>query len=139
MMCTTALMPGRQLQLSEHKHTNYPIKIPTSQQYAPVAFGFTLSENLKERRFFELWQDVVVNVRDGTMNFYNEYVSTVQIYQLNKQNRETYAIELREAYPTALSDISYTYAANNELLNMSVTLSYKYWVNLDTDKFFLPT
>lgn len=127
MMCTTAMMPGRQINSNEHKHENYPIRIPYSVGYTPVTFGFTLSENLKERRFFELWQDVIVNVMDGTMNFYNEYVAPIKIYQLDKQNNVTYGVELRECYPSSISDISYTYAANNELLNMSVTMNYKFW------------
>lgn len=136
MMCTTAVMPGRQLNVSEHKHENYAIGIPVSQNYTPVSFGFTLSQNLKERRFFELWQDVVVNISDGTMNFYSEYVADVKMYQLDKNNEITYGVRLVECYPTALSDVSYTYAANNETLNMSVTLSYKYWENIDTKSFY---
>lgn len=134
MMCTTATMPGRQLNLSEHKHENYAIRIPTSQAYDPVSFGFTLSQNLKERRFFELWQDVVVNNEDGTMNFYDEYTSSIRIFQLDAQNQPTYAIEMRECYPTTLSDVGYTYAANNETLNMSVTFAYKFWRNVDPNR-----
>lgn len=134
MMCTTAVMPGRQLNTVQHKHEQYPITIPVSQSYAPVTFGFTLSGNLKERRFFELWQDVVVNNENGTMNYYNEYTAPIKMFQLDKNNKATYGVELHECYPTSISDVSYTYAANNEILNMSVSLSYKYWSSIDPDR-----
>lgn len=136
IMCTIAQMPGRTINTNEHKHENYPIKIPFSQSYDEVTLGFTLSENLKERRFFELWQDVVLNVPTGTLNFYNEYTAPLRIYALDKTNRIKYGVELRECYPTNLSAVDYTYASTNDILSMSVSLSYKYWVNIDYDEDF---
>jgi len=138
MMCSSVTMPGRRLNTSEHKHENYPITIPNSQAYDPVSLTFTLSANLKERKYFEYWQEVIVNTIDGTMNFYNEYVSTIRIYQLDKSNKVTYGVELREAYPIALSDINYSYASSNEILSCTVNMSYKYWNNIDykSDYFF---
>lgn len=131
MMCTTAQMPGRQINTNEHKHENYPIRIPYSQGFDEITLGFTMSENLKERRFFELWQNEVVNVVDGTMNFYNDYTAPLRIYQLNKFGEITYGVHLIEAFPTALAAVDYTYAANNETLNSSVTISYRNWLNID--------
>lgn len=132
MMMTTIQLPSRAINTHEHKHQNYPISIPYSQSYSPVTFGYTLSSDLRERRFFELWQNVIVNVSNGTMNFYNEYVSDIKIHTLDKQNNSSYTIILKECFPTSLSDIQLSYAANNETMNGSVTISYKYWINADS-------
>lgn len=132
VMCTASQMPGRSLASNQHKHQNYPINIPYSVNYESVTFGFILSENLRERRYFELWQETVVNVNDGSMNFYNEYTSNIYVHHLDKWNNIMYSVELIEAWPSALSNIDHSYATENDLLNMSVTFNYKYWRNLDT-------
>lgn len=129
VMCTASQMPSRALMTNEHKHTNYPIKIPYAQGYDTVTFGFTLSENLKERRFFELWQETVVNVRDGSMNFYDEYVSDIFVHQLDKESNIKYTVRLIEAYPISISNVDHSYASQNDILSMSVTFAYKYWQN----------
>ena len=131
IMCTSSQMPARTLATNQHKHQNYPINLPYAVNYDQITFGFILSEDFKERRYFELWQEAVVNVKDGSMNFYSEYTTNLYIHQLDKNSNITYSVELIEAYPVTISNVDHSYATQNDLLNMSVTFSYKYWRNLD--------
>lgn len=124
-------MPQRNLMTYEHKQMNAPYKVPYSQSYDPVPFVFYGDSNLDARRYFEIWQNAVVNIQSNTMNFYSEYVSDVTIEQLDKSGNVTYGIKLYEAYPMSISTLDYSYSNRDSIQNISVVLSYKYWQNLN--------
>lgn len=127
MMCTSAQLPGRDLLTVEHRHYQTPIKIPYSTQYNDVSFSFLLSHDLRERIFFEVWQQAIVNVKTGTMNFYDEYISDIKIHQLDKEGQITYSVLLKEAYPISIGQVDYSASSQNDIVTCPVSFSYKYW------------
>ena len=56
-------IPGRNFTLTEHKFTNIgPFnRIPTQQTYTDVTVSFLLSEDLREKDYFEAWQESIMN------------------------------------------------------------------------------
>ena len=133
IMCHSALLPERMLQTFEHKQMAMPYRVPYTQIYNPMTFVFYADSRLNTRRYFEIWQNSVVNVNDNTMNFYSEYTSDMKIYTLDKEGNDAYGIKCLEVYPLtiAASDLAY---GNNSAQNVSVTFSYKYWTNVDDDR-----
>ena len=132
MYCKTATMPGRSFQTVEQRQFGIPYKIPYTASYEDVSFTFTLSEDLKERLYFEKWQEKMFNASNATMNYYNTYTGTCVIKQLNKQNDVTYSVLLYDAFPVAISSVDYAFDNTNSLQSMSVTIAYRYWVNQQT-------
>lgn len=130
LLCHTCTMPQRSLLTYEHKQLNAPYKVPYSQSYDPVSFVFYGDGNLDTRKYFEIWQNAVVNIQSNTMNFYSEYVSDVTIEQLNVEGKPTYGVQLIEAYPMSVTAIDYSYSNSSAIQNVSVVMSYKYWKNL---------
>lgn len=129
--CSTMQFPSRYFMTNENRHFDTPYKIPYAPQYDMAQFTFIASEDLRERRFFEIWQEAMTNVATGSMNFYNEYVGVVQMEQLDKNNKTTYAVELLEAYPLNIGSVDYAYATTNEIVNITVTMAYRRWNNLE--------
>ena len=129
MYCRTASMPGRSFQTVMQRQLNVPFKIPYVASYDDVSFTFSLSDNLKERIFFEKWQALMYDENSALMNYYDTYRGTTTIEQLDRQDNATYSILLREAYPVALSNVDYAYDNNDTLQQMTVTIAYRYWTN----------
>ena len=127
--CVQAQFPGRNLFTYQNRHWGAPYKLPYSADYTDATFVFVGSRDLRERLFFELWQETVVNVNLNSINFYEEYVSQITMYQLDNQNRMTYGVILDEAYPVAVAPLDHSYAQNNETVPISVSLSYRRWRN----------
>ena len=121
IMCNTAQMPGRSFMTVEHRHYQSPIKIPYAAQYDDVTFTFTSSTDLRERAFFEVWQEAIVNIKTGTMNFYDEYVSDIKIHQLDLEGNITYSVLIKDAYPIAISSVEYSASTQNDFQNISDT------------------
>lgn len=128
MLCHTATMPQRSLLTYEHRQENAPYKVPYSQSYDPASFMFYADSDMSPRRYFEIWQQAVVNVKNNTLNFYDEYTSDVTIWQLSREGKKTYGIKLYEAFPTAVSAVDYSYSNADSITNIAVVLSYKYWM-----------
>ncbi len=129
--CSTMQFPSRYFLTTENRHYDTPYKIPYSPQYDMAQFTFIASDDLRERKFFEIWQETITNISTGSMNFYDEYIGVVKMEQLNKEFKTTYAVELLEAYPLNIGSVDYAYATTNEIVNITVTMAYRRWNNLE--------
>jgi len=54
-------IPGRFLTTADYKHKNYGplIKMPYGQIYSDVNITIILSEDMREKKFFEEWQNAI--------------------------------------------------------------------------------
>lgn len=130
LRCITAQMPGKSIQTVEYRQRNIPYKLPYTATYDDVTVTFIASENLEERKLLEAWMGAVINVTDGTLNFYNEFRGDIKIHQLDYDGNQVYSIMLVDAFPVAVAPIDYSYGTQNELVNVSATFTYKYWKNI---------
>ena len=85
MMCDSITMPGKDLSTESVKHGQ---ELERQQVSAHVYEGtitasFYLENNLAAKSFFELWQDHVVSNGSNTVNYYDDYVGTMEIFQLS--------------------------------------------------------
>ena len=53
------------------------------------------------------------------VGYYNDYVSTVEIYILDRQDQRRYGIKLMEAFPKTIGATELSQSANNELYKTS--------------------
>lgn len=125
--CHTANLPNRTLLTATHKQIGGPFNIPFSHTYDPVTFSFYADKNLNVREYFEVWQSAVINITDNSVNFWNEYVSDIDIIVLDRKGNESYKMTLYDCYPLAIGDVNLSYASQNELLNITVTMMYRLW------------
>lgn len=128
-MCAQMSFPGRSLMTVEHRHVGTPFRMPYSAEYGDVNFTFNLSSDMRERKYFELWQQSIVNVGMNSLNFYKDYVMPVHLMQLDKQGNVTYQVTLVEAYPIRIDDVNNSYASSNEVSQCTVTMAYRHWIN----------
>lgn len=61
------------------------------------------------------------------MNFFVEYTSDVDIWQLDRNNNKTYGVRLYAAWPVTIGEVPYGYDQNNQVTEVTVTLEYKLW------------
>ena len=105
--------------------------------YAPINATFQCASDMREKTYFETWQRLAYNPQTWSMGYYHDYVGTVQIYQLDENNKRRYGVELVEAFPKTIAEQALSYDATNQINKVSITFSYRYWKNL-TDEADLP-
>lgn len=137
--CRSVTMPGRSIETVPIQHNGPPRNIAIDHTYGTITARFYSDMYLRERQFFELWQRCAVNLQSHNVNYYDNYVANMNIYQLGgfhlKNNRDdkTYACHMYDAFPVTIGDISYNYDSNN-IVEFDVTFQYRYWVNFFLDK-----
>lgn len=125
--CHTATFPQRTLQTYEINQNTSPYRVPFSQMYDPVTFSFYADSTADTRRFFDIWQNAVVNVKSNTLNFYTEFVRNVTIWSLDDAGNETYGVVLRDAYPLSVGAMEVSYSQANNFQTTVVTMAYRNW------------
>ena len=132
--CEAITMPGRNLRTQMNGNIyGPPHEIVQGQTFAEVAASFYLGSDMAEKYFFEEWQKVTYNPNTFDLNYYKEYVGSVDIYALNEQDERTTGIRLVEAFPKTLSEISFGHGLNNQINKIGVTFAYRYWRNIATE------
>lgn len=134
-------LPGRSITTLEHSFNNYgPInKIAYGQAYADIAVSFVLSEDLREKEYFEIWQDQMVNTgafnpsgvarERSAMNSYNvryfdNYSRTIVIRQYGAAGNLRSIHTLNEAYPIIINPIAMSWGEES-IMRMNVTFAYR--------------
>lgn len=126
ILCHSCTMPMRSVMTYELRQLNAPFRVPYSQTYDPVSFMFYADSSMFVRQYFDVWQQAVINIKNNTLNFRNEYTADIVIKQLNREGKASYAVKLYEAFPIAVTSMEYAYA-NSQVQNVSCSIAYKYW------------
>ena len=132
--CSQITIPGRSLRTAVNGNIYGPNhQIVQGQTFANVEAQFYCGSDLAERYFFEEWQKITYNPYTYNINYYKEYVGSVEIYQLNEQDERTFGCKLMEVFPKTVDALSYSHASNNEIHKVSVEFAYRYWKNIATE------
>ena len=126
--CETIDFPGRQL-TSKADLSTYGIEreVVYGQIFDEVSATFYVSTDHKEQKFFNAWQDIAASPEDFNIGYYYDYVSSIDIYQLDERDTRRLGVRLLEAFPKTIGSIGMSYGSTNAIEKMTVTFKYKYW------------
>ena len=140
MMCQKITMPERTFNASPFRTRYGPVtQYPTGVQYGSITATFYADKFLRQRSYFELWQSAMYDHVTNNFNFYDEYVTPLDIFQLgeyeskNDTSHITYGVRLFEAYPVIIGAVNYDYAALDQIQTFDVTFNFRLWLNFAVD------
>lgn len=125
-------MPGRNISTT----TNDTIYGPTHEIAAGLTYAdeinisFILSGDLNEKRRFDAWQNYIYSPTSFNMNYYDDYISTINIYQLNENGDRVYGCQLREVFPKSVNPIEYNNDTTSAILELQVGFAFREWVEM---------
>ena len=99
-----------------------------------IAMVFQASAGLDERVFFEEWQKQAFDSTTWDIGYYHDYVSVIDLYLLNRQNKRRFGLRLHEAFPKTIGPTDLNQATSNEIIKISVNFSFRYWSTLDQNR-----
>ena len=126
MMCDSAVIPGINIMSQEIRTMGEASDMPHGITYAPANFSFLIDNEFSARKYFDEWMNLVYDRDARTLGYYNEYAKTITVVVSDKVGKTIYAVELYEAYPKSINDISLSYA-NHEVMRVDVSIAFKYW------------
>ncbi len=137
--CSAITMPAREGVQKEIRHNGPTRKFVYDYTMPEITATFYTDKFMRERSFFEMWQKAAFSNTTHNFNYYDDYVSPVDIFALgqfaSRQERDdiTYGVRLFECYPKTISEVSFSHDAN-EIQTFTVTFSFRYWVNYFLDR-----
>ena len=133
-------LPGRSVQTVDYRDHGVVRKIGYNAQYMEIGIEVICSEDLREKEFFDVWQDIIVGAhRSGglearydnqfNVGYYDDYICSVDIIQFNRQTQNPiYTIKLEEAYPLSVSPMAVSWS-DSEIHKLSVQFAYRYYTH----------
>ena len=146
LMCTSAKLPHRDV-LTENFVTYGPgRKMPYAYGYGSTMECMFMGDKfLRQRAFFETWQGKMHSLKTHNLQYYDNYIGTMEIYQLgqyreadnehpNDNYRMTYGVRLHEVFPETIGEIQYQSVTDDMIpMDIPVTFAYRTWENITLD------
>ena len=146
LMCTSAKLPHRDV-LTENYVTYGPgRKMPYAYGYgSEMECLFMGDKFLRQRAFFETWQGKMHSLKTHNLQYYDNYIGSMEIYQLgqyreadnehpNDNYRMTYGVRLHEVFPETIGEIQYQSVTDDMIpMDIPVTFAYRTWENITLD------
>ena len=135
-LCESVSLPTKGIASTPHIVYGPPREIPYGETFTEAALSFILDDKFTVKRFFDKWQENIINVETGNVNYWNNFVAAINITRLSNDATSfadatnMYKIELREAYPSAVGEIALGHTQGGEILRLSVTFKYRKWMTL---------
>ena len=128
--CEAANLPGRTFGTVDQKFGSNPTqKYPMHASYEDITLSFIVSDDMKERTFFDIWMEFVNPSKTFDFAYKDNYVSpSIFIQQYDQYNIPTYRISLVNAYPVSVNQMDLDWAADG-YHKLTVTFAYTRWFN----------
>ena len=136
MRVESVVLPGRTLTTSTENNVYGPNReIVEGVTYADdIAIDFQASSGLDERVFFENWQKQAFNEKTWNIGYYYDYVGSMEIYLLDRQDVRRYGLKLEEVFPKTITATTLTAAEATDIIKTNVSFTFRYWTNIDQNQ-----
>ena len=124
MFCETAQIPGRDIFSTEFRVYGESRQIGIRHQHGDLTVSYYTSDDLRERRFFENWQDLIFNPSNKQHSYYEMYIGSMEISKYNQGwTEETARYKFNEVYPTNVG-VQELQSDQGDLLRLNMTFKY---------------
>ena len=130
-VCEQAELPGKTVLTVEDKLYGPVRKIGYGQMFIDTTMTFICTaQGWEEKAFFDTWQNDIVDPDMYDASYYNDYTTDLVLRTFTEQNRPSYGIKFKEAFPLNVGAVNIGWSQNNEYARLSVTFAYRKWEQL---------
>jgi len=126
-----ASLPGRTISTAEYKIYGPIQKIPYGATYTDASFSVILSEDMREKEYFEKWHERIVGSNTfglgrakHNIEYYDVITGVVNIRQYGEAGQLNSIHTLTEAYPLVIGEVGMNWSDENPA-ELAVTMAYK--------------
>ena len=133
LMCESASLAGRSVQslLDRQYGLNREVAY-NGPTYTPITLSFLCSANYIEKRIFDRWNNMIVDISKGfDVAYYKDYIGEMTLRTLDVQGTTAFELRYKECYPKTISAIELNHSTQNSAVRMTVEMNYAYWESTD--------
>jgi hypothetical protein len=135
LRCEKCQLPGTTISSSPDTNIYGPTReIAESVLFAgSTTMDFQASSDLRERVFFEKWQQKCYNPETWNIGYYSDYIGSIDVYLLDVNNQRRFGIKLHEVWPKTIAATDVSGAKASDIIKISVTFQFRKMTTLDSD------
>jgi hypothetical protein len=152
-LCRVTRLPGRQILTNQREVGLMKQSMAYGYAVESIGLSFHVLNDYKTKKYFDFWQNLVVDQNSQQISYPSDYKKPVKIYQLQKgkafdlgersfsifgininldfdllvKDKIIYGVELEDAFPITMNGIDLTDASIDQTVEISIDLSYKNW------------
>lgn len=123
-LCESVQLPGRSISTFEHGTTRQATKRPYGFINDDITMTFIVTNDFYIKNLWDAWMRAVVDDVTGKIGYKDNYAQDVTISVLDLNGLKMYETKLTNAFPINIAAIELSNASENELMKMTVTLTY---------------
>ena len=125
MSCFQAQIPGYNIATTDKDIGKRSVAY--QKIFSDVILGFYVDEDLEELKFWQEWMDKIVRPNPNRHNYYDNYVGTVKVTQVNRSGQNVATWTLHDAYPKQIDPIQLDYGTNDAVMTCNATITYRHF------------
>ena len=130
--CDTVSLPTKSLATFE-KTIYGPVKaMPYRMTFTEASMSFIMTDGMNEKKYFDAWQNKIVDEKSGNLGFFDDYVCDINIKKFGRDagsigNTPTYEVTLFDAWPSIVAEVQLSHSGGTEAMKLPVTFQFKKW------------
>lgn len=127
LYCANVTLPSRDIEFINYRPHGEFRKIGWNHTYSPLSAEFYCSHDFRERMYLELWQQLIFNKRSGSVAYYDDYTSYIDVMKYDAGNNEVTARwRFYECFPNSVGEQRFD---NNdgEVSRCPIQFTYRYF------------
>lgn len=128
LFCDQAVLPGVNFSTIQNRSYGEVREVPYEKLFDTAQLTFHVDKEMQVKALFDAWIGSIQNPVTRTFNYYNDYVTNMNIEVQDLVEKTRYEMTLYECYPKTISAISLDNSAK-DTMKLTVTFQYKYWTS----------
>lgn len=124
-------MPESQLGVVQVPYKGRQIPVPGDRTFAAWTITCLNDTTFSHRNSFERWSNLILSHESNVQSTssYRDYVCTIDVVQLDRDDTILKSIKLLNAFPTNISQVDLGYNNNDTIEEYTVTFDYTHWTS----------
>ena len=127
LYCDSAQLPGMSVSTQQSRIYGEFREMPYERLFDNINLTFYVDNTMDSKALWDAWINSIQDPVTRQFNYYNDYITDITIFVLDKADKEQYKVKLYECYPKSISPIQMDYSSK-EMMKIQVSINYKYWL-----------
>jgi hypothetical protein len=119
--------PTQRIETKEYRSYGTVNKFAYQRSNDDLNITFRCSDSMIEKTIFDKWLGIIYNNDTGNVKYRLSAVGTINIYQIGWNGQSPYSVEISEAFPISVSDLSLDWGSQSTYHKFTVSFSYNTW------------
>jgi hypothetical protein len=126
--CDSVTLPGMSISTQQARTYGEFREMPWERTFENVNMTFYVDRSMDSKALFDKWINSIQDPVTRQFNYYKEYITDIEVFVLDQDDKEQYRVKLFECYPKSISSIQMDYSSK-DVMKIQVSMNYRYWIS----------